>query len=191
MKNPQFQSYTVNIGHKKINTDVLNEELLEIKLPYGVSEFSINGINKHQITNIFLNGNEITSPDEISSNLLKLKIKMLFKVFGLSFAGLLLEIILAALFFIPQKDKFWENLKNNKSVFYISCLILAVFILWNFYNVFQNAVDLPFGMSGKRCCRDTLINRLIIIGFCHFIMNIKFFGHVCFRGFCIILTVGI
>lgn len=144
LKNPQFQSYTVNIGHKKINTDVLNEELLEIKLPYGVSEFSINGINKHQITNIFLDGNEITSPDEISSNLLKLKIKMLFKVFGLSFAGLLLEIILAALFFIPQKDKFWENLKNNKSVFYISCLILAVFILWNFYNVFQNAVDLPF-----------------------------------------------
>ena len=69
LKNPQFQSYTVNIGHKKINTDVLNEELLEIKLPYGVSEFSINGINKHQITNIFLDGNEINSPDEISSNL--------------------------------------------------------------------------------------------------------------------------
>lgn len=144
LKNPELKSYIINTGNKDISADVINEELLEVKLPYGVTNFSIKGVEKHQIKNVFLNGNEINSLNAIENNLLKLKIQMLFKVFSLTLAALLIEIILAALFFIPQKDKFWESLKNNKSVFYISSLILTVFILWNFYNVYQNAVDLPF-----------------------------------------------
>ncbi len=144
LQNPKYQTYSAVIGTKQVDTDVLNGEYLEIKLPFLTSGFTINNLKENQIRTVFLNGNEIYSLNNISNVLLKFKINTLFKVFALTIGVMLFEIILISLFFIPQKDKFWENLIENKTVFYISCLILCVFIIWNFYNIYQTAVDLPF-----------------------------------------------
>lgn len=160
LSNPKQDSYIINIDKKQINTELLNDEILEIKLPYTISKISIDGLSNSEIKSVFVNGVDVKSLDNINQNLIKLKVKNLIKVFGFTFFGLFIELILMALFFIPEKDKFWEELLHSKKVLIFSFCILGIFILWNFYNIYQNAVDLPFWDEWEALLPGRLDNNL-------------------------------
>lgn len=144
LNNPVNTDYSVQIGREIYSVNIFNDDSLEIKIPYYASGFKIKNIDNTQIKSLFVSGKEIKSFDQIGQELLRVKIVMLLKVFALSLAALFIEVILMSIFYIPNKDKFWIDLKSNKTVFYISLTILGLFILWNFYNICQTAVDVPY-----------------------------------------------
>lgn len=144
LKNPETTNYILTYNKENYEIPLINDELLEIKIPFYVSDFNIQNIGNNDISAIFVNGDEINSFEQIREKFLQIKIKTMFKVFKYSILTTILIKIIMMIFLYKRKEDIFDKWIYNKKVLYFSFACLIFFIILNFYHVLQNAVDIPF-----------------------------------------------
>lgn len=131
-----------NLGkYEAENFDVF---VISAKLPYFVSDFKIEGIDNNKIDSVVINENEPASFENLKNYISKTKKDSLIPVLKICLTAFGIELLLFLTIFCPQEGSFFENLKNNKRIFYASLFILSIFVIWNFYNISSNAVNAPY-----------------------------------------------
>lgn len=140
---PIIGSFNIKSDNFAQNISLNSEVMADFLLPFFAKNFYINNLNTANIDKIYIGNSQIESFDKVSEALTKYRIVEYFKL--LLFAFFVSFIQLSLIFiFLSKDDTLLKRIFQNNKLYYFSFGILFCFVLWNFINIYNNAVNIPF-----------------------------------------------
>ena len=144
LKTPVTQNFKIFFDNSYQEVVLNSEVLIDFSVPFNTSNIKIDSLDNADISDIYVGNNKINKFEKVQNALILYKSKMICKILFFAFFATVIEFLLIGLMFLKNDNIIIKDMLNNKKLYYLSWGILCCIIVWNFYNICINAVNIPF-----------------------------------------------